>query len=103
MEKFYRFTIIGTSDYPRHVDLTVENSLRDIAFTAIWMTRNKLIFQKEDINLCALFKTKLRQEIKQKYYVAKDNEDGLALFTKVWCKNNALVTVINNQSLVINL
>ena len=34
-EKFYRFTIIGLSDYPGHIDLTVENSLRDIALTAI--------------------------------------------------------------------
>ena len=53
------------------------------------------------MNLCALFETKLRQEIKpHKYFVAKDNKDGFAFFNNVCGKNNAFLTVRNNKMLV---
>ena len=94
--KFKRFIIIGEIDYSKSIDLNVENTLRDLAFTTVWSTRNKLVFDHERLNLRATYKLKLKSKIKDAYYLAKEDFDLLYLFKQRWCRNSALASLSND-------
>ena len=94
--KFKRFIIICEIDYSKSIDLTVENTLRDLAFTTVWSTRNKLVFDHERLNLRATYKLKLKSKIKDAYYLAKEDLDLLYLFKQRWCRNSALASLSND-------
>ena len=88
-----RLVAIGLYEYNQALD--AENTLRDIAFSTIWSTRNKIVFDNERLDLRTIFKQNLRHHIKDQLFLA--SHTNIYNFKNIWCKNYALAKIVNDK------
>ena len=97
LDDLEHFVVIGFTNLKNNPYLLPVNAVRDIALTSVWMSRNKLVFDNENVDVTSLFTSRLQRRIKEAFFIAKSSFEGLFNFTEIWCRNRALCYIENDK------